>query len=1082
MPPSHRELACRLAAFMRRAGMAMLLGAATTSAPEASAQVHIDSAPGIEAGAPPFVAIGVETLGLTAPPTSLTRLPDGRFLLTAPRQLALGDGVRWQVLHQADDDPAEAGLGPAVDQDGTLYVGTAEGAARVEFSREGTWHLVREAAWGETVNAAITLPQATVNDLGDTWLWHSLTGAVIAWKPGSTPLVLSTANVVEHAFRLGGESYLSERFGGRLTRLRDGRSEVVLQSGTLGAITCTAPFAPGVVLAGTYASGLKLFDGTGVRPFPAGTLLATGARIQDICATEGDFFAVAVDNFGVVFISRDGRVVQTLDRTVDSRLTRVKRLLPTADGAVWALVDAGLVRIAFPNPVSYFEPYIGPGVTTVHPRRIDGGLWMLADGRLHRAVYDDGGRMAGLELDSPPHTFVNSFSDAMGPLVAGTEDGAWIRPRDEPGWTKFADDVTSLHILDPRPVSGRWLYAALGEVGWLERTATGIRIGERRPAPGLTNIFNRPLHDRHGRIWFELGTGRVGRVHLDSGIPVVTVLDESDGLPPRWPQAFLLEGEIRVNFADTVHRFDDASRRFVPDEEFPAGLPGVDQTYGRAGSGPDGRLWVTTGPVVRVFSRQAGAWREAGRPVRPGFQPYYFTFEASGVVWMHAQHHFARYDPAMPLPQIPESVATITHVSIPGRNLHFFSPGETLPDLASAENSLIVHFATRVESFAAPVTFDVRLEGRGGDWINAGSSGSAVFNDLKPGRHILHVRPVSQGVRGASDTVAFTILPPWYLTTHAYFAAVVALIAIVTAVARAWSYMARRERQRLERLVAERTADLQASEERYRHLSHELEQRVDARTRELHRTNQRLNETNRELEAFSYSVSHDLRAPLRGIDGWSHALLDDFGETLNPTARGYLDRVRSEAQRLGHLIDDLLTLSRTTRAEFHPVPVDLSGLAATIARRIADMRQDRPVEFICQPGLQVHGDPVLLESALTNLLDNAWKFTGHTPSPRVEFGRADTESGPAYFVRDNGAGFDLRHARKLFGVFQRMHAQDEFPGTGVGLATVQRIVHRHGGRIWADASPGLGATFFFTLPETPPFEVSPQGEPHGPPE
>jgi len=247
------------------------------------------------------------------------------------------------------------------------------------------------------------------------------------------------------------------------------------------------------------------------------------------------------------------------------------------------------------------------------------------------------------------------------------------------------------------------------------------------------------------------------------------------------------------------------------------------------------------------------------------------------------------------------------------------------------------------------------------------------------------------------------------------------------------------------------------AEQAIRDMNVTLERRVKERTAELEAAN-------RELESFSYSVSHDLRAPLRGIDGWSLALMEDYGHRLDSTALGYLGRVRSETQRLGQLIDDLLKLSRTTRAEFHPGLVDLSGIVVATAQRVAAARPESRVQFTCQPGFTAHGDAGLLEAALYNLLDNAWKFTGRTPEPRVEFGRSETLSGPAYFIRDNGAGFDMRHARKLFGVFQRMHAQEEFPGTGVGLATVQRIIRRHGGRIWAESVPGEQTVFYFQLP------------------
>jgi PAS domain S-box-containing protein len=226
-----------------------------------------------------------------------------------------------------------------------------------------------------------------------------------------------------------------------------------------------------------------------------------------------------------------------------------------------------------------------------------------------------------------------------------------------------------------------------------------------------------------------------------------------------------------------------------------------------------------------------------------------------------------------------------------------------------------------------------------------------------------------------------------------------------------------------------------------------------------------LETANEELEAFAYSVSHDLRAPLRGIDGWSLALLEDCYDQLDEPARQYLDRVRSEAQRMGLLIDDLLQLSRVTRAEVQTSAVDLTALAQTVVARLRATQPERQVEVVIQPGLMVQGDARLLAIVLTNLLDNAWKFTGTRRLARIEFGQTEAEGHPAFFMRDNGVGFDMTYAQKLFGVFQRLHKASEFPGTGIGLATVQRIVHRHGGRVWAEAHVDQGATFYFTLEE-----------------
>jgi light-regulated signal transduction histidine kinase (bacteriophytochrome) len=224
-------------------------------------------------------------------------------------------------------------------------------------------------------------------------------------------------------------------------------------------------------------------------------------------------------------------------------------------------------------------------------------------------------------------------------------------------------------------------------------------------------------------------------------------------------------------------------------------------------------------------------------------------------------------------------------------------------------------------------------------------------------------------------------------------------------------------------------------------------------------------EASKELEAFSYSVAHDLRAPLRSIDGFSQALLEDCVDRLDEDSKRYLKHVREAAQQMGELIDDLLNLSRVTRSELRSERVDVSELVRSVLERLRESQPDRQVDLVVQDGLVAQADPRLLDVVLSNLLGNAWKFTGKCGAPRIEFAVKADERPPVYLVRDNGAGFDGKYADKLFGVFQRLHAAHEFEGTGIGLATVQRIVRRHGGRVWAEAEVNRGATFYFTLEE-----------------
>jgi signal transduction histidine kinase len=243
-------------------------------------------------------------------------------------------------------------------------------------------------------------------------------------------------------------------------------------------------------------------------------------------------------------------------------------------------------------------------------------------------------------------------------------------------------------------------------------------------------------------------------------------------------------------------------------------------------------------------------------------------------------------------------------------------------------------------------------------------------------------------------------------------------------------------------------------------LNRELERRVEERTAELRTANQ-------QLEAFSYSVSHDLRGPLQAIMSFSEVLEYSFESVLGDEGRGYLGGIRSSVLNMRDLIEGLLTLSRVVKADLNRAAVDLSVLAEEVMKEVRRTQLERDVEVVIAKDLSAIGDVPLLRAVLTNLLSNAWKFTSKQSPARIEFGKRPSGSGKGlFFVKDNGAGFEMKQAKKLFHPFQRLHDQAEFPGTGVGLATVQRIVARHGGEIWAESEPGKGATFFFSLPTT----------------
>jgi signal transduction histidine kinase len=251
--------------------------------------------------------------------------------------------------------------------------------------------------------------------------------------------------------------------------------------------------------------------------------------------------------------------------------------------------------------------------------------------------------------------------------------------------------------------------------------------------------------------------------------------------------------------------------------------------------------------------------------------------------------------------------------------------------------------------------------------------------------------------------------------------------------------------------------EIMLAHEAVRQMNERLERDVQERTHQL-------SVANRELESFSYSVAHDLRAPLRGMSGFARILMEEHGAKLDDEGRGHLQRIHSNALLMGHLIDALLGLARVTRGEMHPTDIDLSALARSVAAPLAAAESGHLVELVVADDLRARIDPVLARTLLENLIGNAWKFTRDAQQPKVEIGSAPVEDGRAFYVRDNGVGFDMTRAHKLFQPFQRLHTTQDFPGSGVGLATCRRIVERHGGWIWAQSAPGHGATFFFTLP------------------
>jgi len=525
--------------------------------------------------------------------------------------------------------------------------------------------------------------------------------------------------------------------------------------------------------------------------------------------------------------------------------------------------------------------------------------------------------------------------------------------------------------------------------------------------------------------------------------------------------------------SDGLHRLNPLTgewRRYRTPEGLPSdNLRGLLQD-------DDGMLWIGSNRGLVRFnprSQQVDVFDENHGLPDSQFNPHARLRLASGEFLFGTTHGFVRFAPrailthTAPIPIVLTSFEAFNETVPPAR------PGSPLRQSITETRRLEIPASYSVISFQftalgfpspKPEQYRFMLEGFDQAWRTPGRELRATFTNLDPGRYRLRVR-TARGDGTWNETgfgLELIVIPPWWATWWFRTGGVACVLG--AAAAAGWGISAHRQRTRTrERELAQerlRNEERAQAAEALRVLNQELEQRVADRTAKLVAVVQ-------ELEAFSYSVSHDLRTPLRSIDGFSRVLLDDYADRLDADGKDSLHRIRAASQRMGHLIDDLLKLAQVSRGEMSYAPIDLSAMARTVAEELRRGMPERHLEFTIAPNLVAAGDARLLQIVLENLLGNAVKFSARRPVARIELGLGERGGTPAFFVRDNGAGFDVAAAPKLFGAFQRFHTSAEFPGTGIGLATVQRIVHRHGGRLEAESRPDHGATFWFTLPPQP---------------
>jgi signal transduction histidine kinase/ligand-binding sensor domain-containing protein len=618
---------------------------------------------------------------------------------------------------------------------------------------------------------------------------------------------------------------------------------------------------------------------------------------------------------------------------------------------------------------------------------------------------------------------------------------------------------------DPHSLSDdivRSLYRDSHGVLWVGGWNNGLNRFDRE-----TETFKRYLHDPSNPN--SLGGGSVSDIYEDRG-HTLWVATEGGGLNrfdpvtekftrfQNDPQNLLSlpDNAVRVLYEDHVGQFwvgtagglclfDRAKGTFTVYTE-KEGLP--NNTIEGILEDEQGNLWISTNNGLSRFNPRTQIF--SNYDVIDGLQSNEFNIftafcksSRTGEMYFGGINGFNVFDPekVKDNPFVPPVVLTdfrLFNVSVPiGKNslLHkaiYLTDELTLP---YNQNSLSFEFAAL--SYVAPAKNQYRywLEGFDPDWQTADNKErQATYTNLHPGSYIFHVKASNNdGVWNELGTsVKITITPPWWQT---WWFRVVEILIVLTLLY--FVFLLRVRSIKIRNL--------------------KLESEVSERTRQLLAAN-------KELEAFSYSVSHDLRTPLRGIDGFSQILLDEYQDKLDEQGKNYLQRVRSASQRLAQLIDDMLNLSRIGRAEMNFQQINLSEIVQEIADELVESQPERQIKFIIQEGIKVQGDGHLLRILLENLLSNAWKFTSKHANARIEFGVEQQDGKEVYFIRDDGAGFDMNYAGKIFGAFQRLHTDTEFPGTGIGLATVQRIIHRHGGKVWAEGEAEKGATFYFTIP------------------